>query len=87
MADRQPVTNVCFTPMRDFFREPRERKIIRVGIAYLVGGWLVMQMADVIFPAMGLPAWSIALMLGILAAGFPLALVTQLGVRYHTARH
>ncbi len=61
--------------MRDFFRELRERRVIRVGIGYLVGAWLAMQLVDVIFPAMGLPDWSIALMLGILAAGFPLALI------------
>jgi len=61
--------------MGDFFRELRERKVIRVGIAYLVGSWVVMQLADVIFPAMGLPDWSIALVLGILAAGFPVALI------------
>ena len=61
--------------MGDFFRELRERKVIRVGIAYLVGSWVVMQLADVIFPAMGLPDWSIALVLGFLAAGFPVALI------------
>jgi adenylate cyclase len=61
--------------MRNFIRQLSERKVIRVAIAYLVGAWLVMQFADVIFPAMGLPDWSITLMLGILAVGFPLALI------------
>jgi len=41
--------------MGDFFRELRERKVIRVGVAYLVGSWVIMQLADVMFPAMGLP--------------------------------
>ena len=63
------------TAIGNFFRELRERKVIRVGIAYLVGSWVVMQLADVIFPAMGLPDWSIALVLGFLAAGFPVALI------------
>jgi adenylate cyclase len=61
--------------MHDFFQQLRERKVFRVGIGYLVGAWLTMQLVDVIFPAMGLPAWSITLMLGILVAGFPLALI------------
>lgn len=61
--------------MHDFFQQLRERKVFRVGIGYLVGAWLAMQLVDVIFPAMGLPAWSITLMLGILVAGFPLALI------------
>jgi adenylate cyclase len=61
--------------MRNFFRQLSERRVIRVGVAYLVGAWLVMQLVDVIFPAMGLEDWSITLMLGILVAGFPLALI------------
>lgn len=61
--------------MHEFIRQLRERRVFRVGIGYLVGAWLAMQLVDVIFPAMGLPAWSITLMLGILAAGFPLALI------------
>lgn len=61
--------------MRDFIRQLSDRRVIRVGIGYLVGAWLTMQLVDVIFPAMGLPDWSITLMLGILAAGFPLALI------------
>ena len=61
--------------MRDFFRQLSDRRVTRVGIGYLVGAWLTMQLVDVIFPAMGLPDWSITLMLGILAAGFPLALI------------
>ena len=61
--------------MRAFLNELRRRKVLKVGIAYLVGAWLVMQLADVIFPAMRLPDWSISLVLGILVVGFPLALV------------
>jgi adenylate cyclase len=61
--------------MREFISQLRKRHVIKVGIAYLVAAWLILQLADVIFPAMGLPAWSITLVLGLLAVGFPLALV------------
>jgi len=61
--------------MRAFLNELRRRKVLKVGIAYLVAAWLVLQLADVIFPAMRLPDWSISLVLGILVVGFPLALV------------
>jgi adenylate cyclase len=61
--------------MRAFIDELRRRKVIRVGIAYLVVAWVVLQLADVIFPAMRLPDWTISLILGILVVGFPLALV------------
>ncbi|MCJ7557452.1 MAG: hypothetical protein MUP90_11165 [Gammaproteobacteria bacterium] len=61
--------------MKAFFRQLRDRRVIRVGIAYLVIAWLVLQMADVVFPAMNLPGWSISLALGLLVMGFPVALV------------
>ena len=62
-------------PMRDFFRELQKRHVIKVGIAYLIASWLVLQLADVIFPAMQLPEWSTSLVLGLLIVGFPLAVV------------
>jgi adenylate cyclase len=61
--------------MREFFRELHKRRVIKVGVAYLVIGWLVLQLADVIFPAMRLPEWSTSLVLGLLIVGFPVALV------------
>ena len=61
--------------MSNFFREIRVRGVIKVGIAYLVGAWLVLQLADVIFPAMGLSNKSVTLVLGLLVVGFPLALI------------
>lgn len=61
--------------MRAFIDELRRRNVLKVGIAYLVAAWLVLQLADVVFPAMQLPGWSTSLVLGILIVGFPLALV------------
>ncbi len=61
--------------MDGFFKELRKRHVVKVGIAYLVVAWLVLQLADVIFPALGLPDWSITLALGLLGVGFPVALV------------
>lgn len=61
--------------MKGFFLELRKRHVVKVSIAYLVVAWLVLQLADVIFPALGLPDWSITLALGLLATGFPVAIV------------
>ncbi len=38
--------------MKGFFRDLGKRHVIKVGIAYLVVAWLVLQLADVIFPAL-----------------------------------
>ena len=61
--------------MKAFFSELRDRKVFRVAIVYLVAGWLVMQIADVMFPALGLPQWSVTLVAALLIVGFPVALV------------
>ena len=42
---------------------------------YLVAGWVAMQIADVMFPALGLPDWSLTLVAALLIIGFPIALV------------
>ena len=61
--------------MQDFFRELKDRKVIKVGIAYIVGAFVVMESADLMFPAIGLPESAITLVVGLLAVGFPLTLV------------
>jgi adenylate cyclase len=58
-----------------FIKELQDRKVIRIGLVYLIGGWILMQVADVMFPALGLPAWTITLVAALLIIGFPLALV------------
>jgi adenylate cyclase len=60
--------------MKAFFAELRKRHVIKVAIAYLVVSWVVLQLADVILPALYLPDWTITLTLGLLAVGFPIAL-------------
>ena len=37
-----------------FFQELKRRNVIRVGIAYLVGSWLAIQVAETLFPVYGL---------------------------------
>ncbi len=38
--------------------ELRRRRVLRTLAAYLVAGWVVLQVADVTFAPLGLPAWS-----------------------------
>ncbi|MDX1459792.1 MAG: hypothetical protein R3348_01935, partial [Xanthomonadales bacterium] len=65
--------------MRDrliqFFNELRRRKVVRVFVAYVLVAWVVLQVADVVFPAMGLPGWTITLTLGLLVTLLPIVLV------------
>lgn len=58
-----------------YFEELKRRKVVRVAIAYLVGAWLLLQIADATFEPLNLPQWSITLVLWLLALGFPVALI------------
>ena len=57
-----------------FFEELQRRNVFRVGVAYLVGSWLVVQVCDVLFDAFALPDWSLRLVIILLAIALPVAL-------------
>jgi TolB-like protein/Tfp pilus assembly protein PilF len=58
-----------------FIRELKRRNVFRVGVIYIVVGWLLMQVGDVMFPALRLPDWTSTLLVAFLILGLPLALV------------
>lgn len=55
--------------------ELKERKVLRVAIAYVVVAWIVMQVGEVTFSALKLPHWSQSLLVIFSLLGFPIALV------------
>ncbi|MGD8339935.1 MAG: hypothetical protein PVH89_04085 [Gammaproteobacteria bacterium] len=57
------------------WRELRRRSIFKVGITYAITAWLLIQVASLIFPQLGLPAWAPTLVTGLLIVGFPIALL------------
>ncbi|MEE2524802.1 hypothetical protein V0U79_00355 [Hyphobacterium sp. HN65] len=60
--------------MGNLVRELQRRNVIRVAAAYLVVGWIVMQVVDVIGAASGMPGWASSFALIILIVGFPVVL-------------
>jgi TolB-like protein/Tfp pilus assembly protein PilF len=58
-----------------FVAELQRRKVFKVGIAYLVVGWLIIQVAATIAPQLNLPVWAPRLVTLIVLLGFPVALV------------
>lgn len=58
-----------------FFEELKRRKVIRVGLAYLVAAWLVAQVAELVAESFGAPAWFMQMLLVLLAIGLPVALI------------
>ena len=61
--------------MGRFFDELKRRNVVRVAIAYLIFGWLVIQIGEALLPGFGAPDWVFKTMVLFLATGFPFALL------------
>jgi TolB-like protein len=58
-----------------FFEELKRRKVFKVGAAYLVVAWLIVQMASIFFPTFDAPPWALRVFILVVFLGFPIALV------------
>jgi Tol biopolymer transport system component len=58
-----------------FFSELRRRNVFRVGAAYAVVGWVLIEVADVLLPTFDAPAWVMRVLVLFLAVGFVVAIV------------
>jgi TolB-like protein/Tfp pilus assembly protein PilF len=58
-----------------FFDELKRRNVFKVGIAYVVVAWLLLQVADVILNNNEAPSWVFNTILLVLGIGFPLILL------------
>ena len=56
------------------FKELNRRNVFRIGAAYVVLSWVMLQVTDVVVPILALPDWVARLVLFLLAIGFPFAL-------------
>src|SRR5688572_5132704 len=63
------------TEVRAFLSELRRRNVVKVATVYIVVGWGVIQAADVLFPALTLPKWTVTLVVALVIAGFPISLM------------
>lgn len=63
--------------LNQFITELRSRGVYRVAAIYSAGAWALLQVADVMFPIIGLPDWSITVVLLTAALGFPVAIIAS----------
>lgn len=61
--------------MGKFLEELKRRNVVRVGVAYLVVGWLLLQVTGELIPALLLPEWTNRLVVVLLMVGLPIALI------------
>ena len=59
----------------NFFAELKRRNVYKVAVAYAIVGWLLIQVATQVFPFLEIPTWVVRLVIVLVAAGFPIALV------------
>ena len=59
----------------NFLAELKRRNVIRMAGLYLVGAWLVIQVAATLLPTFDAPAWVMKVLVALLAIGFAAALV------------
>lgn len=73
---------------RAFLKELKRRHVVRAAVAYAVSAFVALQVADVLFPALGVPEWGLSFVVVLALSGLPVALalawtleVTPEGVR------
>lgn len=59
--------------MSSFFAELRRRNVFKVGVAYAIVAWLLIEVVATVFPILALPDWSIRLITIVIIIGFPIA--------------
>jgi TolB-like protein/tetratricopeptide (TPR) repeat protein len=58
----------------NFFAELKRRNVFRVGIAYLIGSWLLAQIAELLLDTFNAPEWTMQFIFVVLLIGFPIAI-------------
>lgn len=65
-----------------FLEELKRRRVIRVGIAYVIAGWAAVEAASVLLPMFEAPGWVLRTLTIVIALGFPLAIVLAWAIQW-----
>ena len=57
------------------FAELKRRNVFRVALLYIIAGWLILQVADVLFEQLDIPGWAFRFVFALLLICFPLVMV------------
>ena len=61
--------------MASFFEELKRRNVVKVGIAYAVTGWILVEVIDIVLPTFGSPDWVQKVATFMIILGLPIALL------------
>lgn len=57
-----------------FFTELKRRNVVKIGAAYAIVAWLLIQVASIIVPAYQAPGWVMPIFITLISIGFPIAI-------------
>ena len=60
---------------RNFFAELRRRNVYKIAVAYVMVGWLLIQIASTTFPILQIPSWGTRFVIALVILAFPIALI------------
>jgi TolB-like protein len=61
--------------LRVFLSELRRRRVFRVAVVYAIVSFALLQLGEIVFPALKLPDWSLTLLVALIILAFPVAMV------------
>ncbi|HJO11320.1 MAG TPA: hypothetical protein QGI39_04685 [Gammaproteobacteria bacterium] len=61
--------------MSKLLQEIKRRNIVKVGAAYAIVAWVLIQVSESLLPALQLPDWTLSLIVVLLLLGFPITLI------------
>jgi TolB-like protein/tetratricopeptide (TPR) repeat protein/DNA-binding winged helix-turn-helix (wHTH) protein len=68
------------------FENLKQRGVLETGLAYLILGWLLIQVADIVFEQLLLPRWVATFVTLLVIAGFPIALLLSWFLEFRHGR-
>jgi len=61
--------------LSQFWQELRRRKVIKVIAMYAATAFIILEVVDIVLPRLGLPDWTVTLVIVLIAIGFPIAVI------------
>ena len=61
--------------LSQFWQEFRRRRVLKANAMYAATAFIIMEAADIMLPRLGLPDWSVTLVIILLIVGFPISII------------
>lgn len=68
------------------FENLKQRGVLETALAYLILGWLLIQIADIVFAQLHLPSWAGTFATVLVITGFPIALILSWFLEFRDGR-